>query len=49
MPPESVDLWMEEYMGDSRDPQTLRAQFSEMMGDCIFVIPTLQVANFQRE
>ncbi|XP_035971029.1 cocaine esterase isoform X2 [Halichoerus grypus] len=44
----SVDLWMEEYMGDSGDPQTLRAQFSEMMGDCIFVIPTLQVANFQR-
>ncbi|XP_021559687.1 cocaine esterase isoform X2 [Neomonachus schauinslandi] len=48
LPPESVDLWMEEYMGDSGDPQTLRAQFSEMMGDCIFVIPTLQVANFQR-
>ncbi|XP_034880920.1 cocaine esterase [Mirounga leonina] len=48
LPPESVDLWMEEYMGDSGDPQTLRVQFSEMMGDCIFVIPTLQVANFQR-
>ncbi|XP_045746926.1 cocaine esterase [Mirounga angustirostris] len=48
LPPESVDLWMEEYMGDSGDPQTLRVQFSEMMGDWIFVIPTLQVANFQR-
>ncbi|XP_027949805.1 cocaine esterase-like isoform X3 [Eumetopias jubatus] len=48
LPPESVDLLMEEYMGDSGDPQTLQALFSEMMGDCIFVIPTLQVANFQR-
>nr|XP_025744648.1 cocaine esterase isoform X1 [Callorhinus ursinus] len=48
LPPESVDLLMEEYMGDSGDPQILQALFSEMMGDCIFVIPTLQVANFQR-
>lgn len=49
MPPESFDLLMEEYMGDSGDPQTLRAQFHEMMGDSVFVIPALQVANFQRE
>ncbi|XP_045670920.1 cocaine esterase isoform X2 [Ursus americanus] len=48
LPPESFDLLMEEYMGDSGDPQTLRAQFHEMMGDSVFVIPALQVANFQR-
>ncbi|KAM9607147.1 LOW QUALITY PROTEIN: cocaine esterase [Trichechus inunguis] len=43
MPPEVSDL-----MGNSSDPQTL-AQFHEMMGDSIFVIPALQVANFQHE
>ncbi|XP_049642350.1 cocaine esterase-like isoform X1 [Suncus etruscus] len=47
MPPEISDLLMEEYMGDSEDPQTLQAQFREMMADFIFVIPALQVANFQ--
>ncbi|XP_006863700.1 PREDICTED: cocaine esterase [Chrysochloris asiatica] len=48
MPPEFGDLLVEEYMGNSSDPQTLRAQFHEMMGDTMFVIPALQVANFQR-
>lgn len=47
MPPEISDLLMEEYMGDSEDPQTLQAQFREMMADFIFVIPALQVANLQ--
>ncbi|XP_029781142.1 cocaine esterase isoform X2 [Suricata suricatta] len=46
--PESVDLLMEEYIGDSADPHTLQVQFHEMMGDYMFVIPALQVANFQR-
>jgi carboxylesterase 2 len=40
---------MEEYMGDTEDPQTLQAQFQEMMGDFMFMIPALQVAHFQRE
>ncbi|XP_037371734.1 cocaine esterase [Talpa occidentalis] len=48
LPSEFGHLLLEEYMGDSTDPQTLRAQFHEMMGDSIFVIPALQVANFQR-
>ncbi|XP_005403768.1 PREDICTED: acylcarnitine hydrolase-like isoform X2 [Chinchilla lanigera] len=47
-PPEFGDLVMEEYIGDSEDPQYLQAQFQEMMGDAIFVIPALQVAHFQR-
>uniref|UniRef100_A0A8C0W5Z9 Carboxylic ester hydrolase n=1 Tax=Castor canadensis TaxID=51338 RepID=A0A8C0W5Z9_CASCN len=42
------DLLMEEYMGDTEDPQTLQAQFQEMMGDFMFMIPALQVAHFQR-
>ncbi|XP_058135864.1 cocaine esterase isoform X2 [Dasypus novemcinctus] len=47
MPPEFGDLLMEEYVGDNGDSQNLRAQFQEMMGDSLFVIPALQVANFQ--
>ncbi|XP_048211359.1 pyrethroid hydrolase Ces2e-like [Perognathus longimembris pacificus] len=48
LPSESADLLMEEYMGDTEDPQTLQSQFQEMMTDYIFVMPALQVAHFQR-
>ncbi|KAM5262854.1 acylcarnitine hydrolase-like [Ctenodactylus gundi] len=48
LPAEFGDLLMEEYIGDNEDPQTLRVQFHEMMGDIMFVIPALQVAQFQR-
>ncbi|KFO19966.1 acylcarnitine hydrolase [Fukomys damarensis] len=48
LPAEFVDLLMEEYMGHIEDPQALRIQFHEMMGDCMFVIPALQVARFHR-
>lgn len=47
LPPECSDLLMEEYMGDTEDAQTLQIQFTEMMGDFMFVIPALQVAHFQ--
>ncbi|XP_006878965.1 PREDICTED: cocaine esterase [Elephantulus edwardii] len=46
--PELIDLLIEEYIGNSEDPQFLRAQFQEIMEDFIFVIPALQVAQFQR-
>ncbi|XP_005372445.1 acylcarnitine hydrolase-like, partial [Microtus ochrogaster] len=48
LPPECSDLIMEEYMGDTEDPQTLQLQFTEIMADFMFVIPALQVAHFQR-
>ncbi|XP_075834054.1 pyrethroid hydrolase Ces2e-like isoform X2 [Microtus pennsylvanicus] len=48
LPPECSDLIMEEYMGDTEDPQALQIQYTEMMGDFMFVIPALQVAHFQR-
>uniref|UniRef100_A0A8C0WLX5 Carboxylic ester hydrolase n=1 Tax=Castor canadensis TaxID=51338 RepID=A0A8C0WLX5_CASCN len=41
-------LLMEEYMGDTEVPQILQANFHEMMGDFMFVMPALQVAHFQR-
>ncbi|KAH0520551.1 Pyrethroid hydrolase Ces2e [Microtus ochrogaster] len=49
LPPECSELIMEEYMGDTEDPQTLQIQYAEMMGDVTFVVPALQVAHFQRE
>ncbi|XP_049999587.1 acylcarnitine hydrolase-like isoform X1 [Alexandromys fortis] len=48
LPPECGDLLMEEYMGDTEDPQTLQIQYAEMMADFMFVVPALQVAHFQR-
>ncbi|KAM5262855.1 cocaine esterase-like [Ctenodactylus gundi] len=47
-PAEFEDLVMEEYVGDSEDPQVLQVQFQKMMGDGIIVIPSLQVAHLQR-
>ncbi|XP_018867869.3 cocaine esterase [Gorilla gorilla gorilla] len=48
LPPTFGDLLREEYIGNKGDPQTLQAQFQEMMADSMFVIPALQVAHFQR-
>ncbi|KAH0503692.1 Acylcarnitine hydrolase [Microtus ochrogaster] len=48
LPPKCSDLLMEEYMGNTEDPQTLQLQFTEMMADFMFVVPALQVAQFQR-
>ncbi|XP_036044844.1 acylcarnitine hydrolase-like isoform X5 [Onychomys torridus] len=48
LPPECSGLLMEEYMGNTEDPQALQIQFTEMMGDFMFGIPALQVAHFQR-
>lgn len=48
-PAELNDLLMEEYVGDSEDPQLLQEQYKEMIEDLFFVVPALQVAHFQRE
>ncbi|XP_028617562.1 pyrethroid hydrolase Ces2a-like [Grammomys surdaster] len=48
LPSECSDLLMEEYMGNTEDPEILQAQFRDMLGDFMFVIPALQVAHFQR-
>ncbi|XP_012892854.1 PREDICTED: cocaine esterase-like, partial [Dipodomys ordii] len=47
LPLEFGDLLIEEYMGNTQDPETIQAQFQEMMGDFIIVMPALQVAHFQ--
>ncbi|XP_072492059.1 cocaine esterase-like [Notamacropus eugenii] len=46
-PPVLVSLILEEYFGDTEDPGEYRAQFQEMMGDVMFVIPALKVAKYQ--
>ncbi|XP_020845085.1 LOW QUALITY PROTEIN: pyrethroid hydrolase Ces2e-like [Phascolarctos cinereus] len=48
MPPAIVYIMMNEYLGSTEDPQELRAQFQEMMGDLVFVIPALRVARYQQ-
>ncbi|XP_036604067.1 pyrethroid hydrolase Ces2e-like isoform X2 [Trichosurus vulpecula] len=45
--PELVRLMMEEYLRDTEDPGECRAQYQEMMGDMMFVIPALKVAKYQ--
>ncbi|XP_042556548.1 pyrethroid hydrolase Ces2e-like [Dipodomys spectabilis] len=46
LPAKCAHLLMEEYMGNTEDPQTLQAQFQDMMGDFMFVMPALHVAHF---
>ncbi|XP_040596718.1 cocaine esterase isoform X2 [Mesocricetus auratus] len=45
--PDFTDMLIEEYLGDTEDPETLQVQFQEMMADFMFVIPALQVAHAQ--
>ncbi|XP_036604054.1 cocaine esterase-like [Trichosurus vulpecula] len=45
LPPQLIRLMMEEYVRDTEDPGEYRAQFQEMMGDLMFIIPSLKVAK----
>ncbi|XP_036044307.1 pyrethroid hydrolase Ces2e-like isoform X2 [Onychomys torridus] len=47
MSPGVADILVEEYLGDTEDPEILLAQFKEMMEDFMFVAPALQVAHAQ--
>ncbi|XP_068941904.1 cocaine esterase-like isoform X2 [Petaurus breviceps papuanus] len=47
LPPQLGQLMMEEYLRDTEDPGGYRAQFQDMMGDLVFVIPSLKVAKYQ--
>uniref|UniRef100_A0A4X2LXJ1 Carboxylic ester hydrolase n=1 Tax=Vombatus ursinus TaxID=29139 RepID=A0A4X2LXJ1_VOMUR len=44
------DIWKiytKQILGDTEDPGEFRAQFQDMMGDLMFVIPALKVAKYQ--
>ncbi|XP_036604064.1 cocaine esterase-like [Trichosurus vulpecula] len=47
IPPELGHLMIEEYLKDTEDPGECQAQFQDMMGDMMFVIPALKVAKYQ--
>uniref|UniRef100_A0A4X2KUW2 Carboxylic ester hydrolase n=1 Tax=Vombatus ursinus TaxID=29139 RepID=A0A4X2KUW2_VOMUR len=48
IPPTIVSIMMDKYLGSTEDPRELRAQFQEMMGDLVFVVPALKVAKYQQ-
>ncbi|XP_036604056.1 cocaine esterase-like [Trichosurus vulpecula] len=48
LPPQLIHLMMEEYVRDTEDPGEYRAQFQEMMGDLLFLIPSLKVAKYHQ-
>ncbi|XP_020845084.1 cocaine esterase-like [Phascolarctos cinereus] len=47
IPPKLGQLMMEEYLRDPEDPGKCRAQLQEIVGDFLFVIPSLKVAKYQ--
>ncbi|XP_025065261.1 cocaine esterase isoform X2 [Alligator sinensis] len=49
LPVEFLSLVADEYLGDTNDPDVLRAQFQEMMGDFLFVFPAIQVSRYYRD
>ncbi|KYO32633.1 carboxylesterase 5A [Alligator mississippiensis] len=49
LPVEFLSLVTDEYLGDTNDPDELRAQFQEMMGDFLFVFPAIQVSRYHRD
>uniref|UniRef100_A0A8D0G5C3 Carboxylic ester hydrolase n=1 Tax=Sphenodon punctatus TaxID=8508 RepID=A0A8D0G5C3_SPHPU len=46
---DSLQMLLEEYLGDTNDPAELRDGFQELMGDFLFVIPALQTSKYHRD
>ncbi|KAG9460217.1 hypothetical protein GDO78_023241, partial [Eleutherodactylus coqui] len=46
--PSTIDLLLDEYIGDETDPAEIRNGFTHLLGDHIFVIPALSVAKYHR-
>uniref|UniRef100_A0A8C5N408 Carboxylesterase type B domain-containing protein n=1 Tax=Leptobrachium leishanense TaxID=445787 RepID=A0A8C5N408_9ANUR len=44
-----MPLVMEEYFGDTNDPEEIRNRFLDMCGDKIFVMPALKTAKYHRD
>ncbi|XP_060110422.1 fatty acyl-CoA hydrolase precursor, medium chain-like [Heteronotia binoei] len=47
--PESAKKVLDEYLGDTEDRIKLRERFQELMGDAVFVVPSVQIARSQRD
>ncbi|XP_069463191.1 fatty acyl-CoA hydrolase precursor, medium chain-like [Ambystoma mexicanum] len=46
---DSLPLIIEEYLGDTEDPIQLRDSYLDMVGDIMFVYPSVRTANFHRD
>ncbi|XP_069463193.1 fatty acyl-CoA hydrolase precursor, medium chain-like [Ambystoma mexicanum] len=47
--PEFNHLLIDEYMGDTEDPQEVRNGFLEIVGDLLFVVPSVKAARLHSE
>ncbi|XP_033013173.1 fatty acyl-CoA hydrolase precursor, medium chain-like [Lacerta agilis] len=49
LPPEYLQLALDEYLGNTKDRVKLRDRFLDMMGDMVFVAPAVQIARYHRD
>ncbi|XP_078524530.1 fatty acyl-CoA hydrolase precursor, medium chain-like isoform X2 [Lissotriton helveticus] len=47
--PEFVPLAIDEYLGDTEDTIMIRDSFLEMLGDIVFILPTVKTATYHRD
>ncbi|XP_015266578.1 PREDICTED: pyrethroid hydrolase Ces2e-like isoform X2 [Gekko japonicus] len=47
--PESVEEVLDEYLGDTEDRIKLRERFQDLMGDAVFVVPSVETARSHRD
>nr|XP_034974962.1 fatty acyl-CoA hydrolase precursor, medium chain-like isoform X1 [Zootoca vivipara] len=47
--PESLQIILDEYLGDTKDRAKLRDRFLDMMGDMVFVAPSVEIARYHRD
>ncbi|XP_067321006.1 cocaine esterase-like isoform X1 [Anolis sagrei] len=49
LPAETMQMALEEYLGELEDPRELREQFQDFMGDVIFLLPSIRAARAHRD
>ncbi|XP_067321096.1 cocaine esterase-like [Anolis sagrei] len=49
LPVEATQRALEEYVGETEDPQELRGQFQDYMGDVLFFLPAVRAARAHRD
>ncbi|XP_066494025.1 fatty acyl-CoA hydrolase precursor, medium chain-like [Tiliqua scincoides] len=49
VPPEHVHILEEEYLVGTEDPSQLRDQLADLLGDCMFVVPSIKIAKLHRD
>ncbi|XP_014451088.2 fatty acyl-CoA hydrolase precursor, medium chain isoform X1 [Alligator mississippiensis] len=49
VPPEGVPLIVHEYLGDANDTTVLRDQFLDLMGDAVFLVPSIKSSRYHKD